>query len=164
MKLQTKVDIGNSWSCTLLAFAMAFDVQHKYLTMFIGHDGSSLADPFLTEPAGRQGFHIQELVMYGLCAGKSMTPFQIAPQSEYKSPDRPPTVLNLGCGQRVDFAEQLIQNHRGVIIVETSGTNHAVAFENGTIYDPAGRIFPCDDLIDLIENHRYYPIEVWVVK
>ena len=161
MHLQTKSELGNNWSCTALSFAMAFDVNVSSMTATFGHDGSRIVDPYVAEPTGRQGFHVQECVFYGLAIEKTCTPFEIVPVSQVSQ-----VCCNLGSEERLNYAEYLIRHYRGVIIGHTRPNDHAVAFDQGVIYDSSTENFdgsPVVTLQDLIEDVGIVPQTIWVV-
>lgn len=164
MHLQTKSELGNNWSCTLLSFAMAYDVNASSMVTCFGHDGSRLVDPYVPDPSGRQGFHVQECVLYGLSVNKSSTPIEIVPTSLVNQ-----TCCNLGSEERLNYANYLIKHWRGVVIGHTrhSNNNHAVAFNKGRVYDSSGEEFEgvaVTTIHQMIVRIGLVPKTIWVVS
>lgn len=127
MKVQLK---PNAWSCVLTAFAMAIDLGYPELISVVGHDGSEIINPDVGDPAGRRGFHQQELIQACWWLNHTVTTFQLQPVLKYA-----------GTHQEViiDMVEQctnIVLSSRGVILGKGAKTWHALAYENGICYDP----------------------------
>lgn len=151
----------NRWSCILTAFAMTLDLSNEDLTSLVGHDGSQIIFANLPEPACRRGFHIQELIHAAICLTRTVTPYELVPAIAPTGYN--PALLghSIGSTYRKAFFEHLIDTERGVITGRTLTTNHAVAFEQGTIYDPDGRQFPFS--FDSCERRGFFAQCVWLV-
>jgi hypothetical protein len=159
MEMQTKARLGNNWSCTALSFAMAFDVQVEQIISWLGHDGSGIVDPFVADPRGRQGFHAQECVFFGLACGKSCTPFEVVPVSAVGE-----SLVNLGTDKRLDFANYLLTSGRGVITGKVRQNYHAIAFDHGDVFDSAGSEHSDTSIQTLVNHHHFIPTTIWMVR
>lgn len=142
----------NSWSCTVVAAAMAFDCSIELLIDLIGHDGSKVIHYGLAPPACFKGFHIQEIVDVGLSIDFNMTCIEAQPS---QTPDGK-HVYDItkwsnfnDCEQRFEW---YINEHCGILLGKARKFRHAVAFDKGTIYDPRGRIYNCDDCDLILES------------
>lgn len=153
-----KLKKPNSWSCSITAFAMATDLLIFDFIAEIGHDGSEIVFPDLPEPAGRRGFHEQELIRVCIKHGFSCTPFEFWPQAAYAGGRH---VLPLKPQEQM-FTE-LVEKNTGVIMGHGRRTPHSVAFERGSIYDPdGGPVFPFS--FDACEAQGFYPNYLFLVK
>lgn len=130
MKIQMQ---PNKWSCLPTAFAIALGVPVGEVIKTIGHDGSEIVFPGLTEPFCRRSFHIQELIDVCTHRNIGIIPVEIAPISEtirrhtYKIP-----VLS-------DRIEYYLIKYTGVLTgIGASGKPHAVAWDGNMVLDPNG--------------------------
>lgn len=147
LKLQTK---PNSWQCLVTSFAMAYRVPVESLITEIGHDGSERVAN-LPDPQGRRGYHIQECISVGIDFGWTITPFELCPVS-LVGPHQVPI------GVRSPMFNRLLRSTVGVMTCRTKfGNHHAVAYEDGTIYDPDGHI-------GNFEDYWNYPVCLWIVR
>jgi hypothetical protein len=126
------------WMCLPTSFAMVLDIPVAHLLTEIGHDGSEIIYPELLEPAGRRGFHIQELIEPCLWRNFAVTPIEIFPVSEH-APGRsyvvrmPPTFTDESHWARL---AGVIGTTQGVIEGRGPRCGHAVAYDHGMVYDP----------------------------
>ena len=120
----------NPYSCTATSWAMVLGIPVTKLFVELGHDGGEICRPDQPEPKNRRGFHPQELIR--ITGGYAVTPIELFP------------VLN---GLTLDqmnnwwYFRHIIKCCRGVIEGQGHHCKHAVAFERGLIYDPAGEIY-----------------------
>lgn len=125
----------------------------------IGHDGSEIIDPDATEPQGRRGFHIQEFVPIVFNKGLTLTPFELSPTRLVNG-----KVVNSSIQdtiKRIKQARGRVSRSKGVIIGRTlRGQHHAVAFENGLIYDPDGWVYEFS-LSACTDQHKFFPQTIW---
>src|SRR4051812_46325565 len=70
----------NKWSCVPTAFAICLDIPVEKIIEEIGHDGSNIIFPHLTEPLCRRGFHLQELFKVCHNHGYAVTQFDVDPE------------------------------------------------------------------------------------
>jgi hypothetical protein len=152
MHLQIK---PTKWSCTPTAFAMAMDVLVTDLIDWIGHDGSEIISPSWPEPQCRRGFHPQECIRWAIKQGLTVTPIEVFPSIRT---DSIPFVINYG--DNWDEFDNCIKSSRGVLTGQGRRCGHAVAFENGQIYDPDGYIYTWDECT----QRGYYPQCAWIMK
>ena len=146
----------NSWSCTVAAAAMAFDCSIELLTERIGHKGNEIIHPGLKPPACFKGFHMQEIVDIGLIMGFSMTQIEALP-SQTSDGKHIHDITKWGsfssCEKRFEF---YVNKNKGILIGKARKFWHAVAFEEGVIYDPRCRIYPYNECDLILES-------LWVV-
>jgi hypothetical protein len=152
-----KLNKPNTWSCSVTAFAMATDLLISDFIAGCGHDGSEIMFPQLPEPAGRRGFHEQELIAVCIDKGFTCTPFELWPTSDYGY-----GLTRSACPVRGESFQRLVQRNSGVITGRTVKCGHAVAFERGVIYDPDGPEFPFS--FEACESRGFYPGCLWLVK
>lgn len=155
----------NNWSCVLAAFAMAMEVTTEELVKGIGHDGSQVAFPGLGTPNRLRGFHTQELIVEAIRHGFSATPLERVPVIASPMPDiRGP--IPIPSTERDGLFGRLVFNERGVLTgVNDRRIGHAVAFDRGQVFDPAGptgRIYPFS--FENCERRNFYAQCAWVVK
>lgn len=133
--MQTKIQQKpSSWTCLATSFAMAFDMKVEDLFARVGHDGSAIVDPHVSDPARRRGHHPQEFVDVALSLGLSLTYVELLPLLQFTS----------GRQLQVDFRQphfqrfgELIRKTRGVVMgVTPSRFQHAMAYESGQFFDP----------------------------
>lgn len=124
----------NRWSCLPNSFANALEVPISDIFDFVGHDGSEIIWPELSEPFCRRSFHIQEMIAYAhYCHKLSITEFQAiygsVPSQSNTNPFK----------RRSPYLESLLmgENYIGVLTGFYHQMAHAVAW-NGyekLIYD-----------------------------
>ncbi|MGN6545759.1 MAG: hypothetical protein ACTHK7_11970 [Aureliella sp.] len=160
----------NRWECLLYSMAMVLDETPEALTAELGHDGSAMvvppmapANPYDSENAllSRVGFHVHEFQHVALDRNKAFYPLQIMPASSVGG------IVHLvrnRLDERWNLFHAIIRTNKGVITGTTRhGWGHAVAFENGVVYDPDG-VPPYHFTIEEACDRRFYPKEVWVLK
>lgn len=154
MRLQIK---NLRWQCLPTAFAMALDVPLADVLQAVGHDGSEIVEPSLPEPACRRGFHPQELLDVCLRRGFAATLVELFPvlRSLPTGGDR---VLVFPEGNWERFT-RAIKSSRGVIEGRGARTGHAVAYENGRIYDPDGTEYDYSRLA--CEARHFFTQHLW---
>lgn len=122
----------NRWSCTLASFAMALDVPIAELADEVGHDGSEIIFPALTDPQRRRAFHVQEFI--APCIRRNYAPVIVEPA--------PCIGANLMYIYHLPTSEvlltQLMTKFTGVIFGQIRGQMHACAWDKSICYDPAG--------------------------
>lgn len=140
---------------------MALDIPVDDAVDFIGHDGSDVVFPELTEPKCRRGFHSQELVELAIRYGIFPTPFQVLP------------TLRSECGQfshamypytipRFALFQGIIESTRGVLEGTGITCHHAVAYDRGKIFDPDGQEFPYS--IKNCQAQCFYGKQLWILN
>jgi hypothetical protein len=116
---------------------MAMGVPITELLAKIGHDGSAIIFPALSEPQCRQAFHPQECVLAALACGHGFVHFEWQPVS---TPDGFHTHE-----PKMDhdwMISKIIQGPTVAVgFMPKSGRRHAVAIEGGKVYDPNGTIY-----------------------
>jgi hypothetical protein len=159
MQLQKK---PNQWSCSIAAFAMACDVPiHDFMSM-VGHDGSEVVFPELPEPMCRRGFHVQELIQVALAFNKTVTPFELIPAIQSTPyPGCTPRIITIESDSRRVMFNLLVNTFRGVLTGRGIRCHHAVAFDNGQVFDPDGAIYPFS--FRECERRRFFAQCVWIV-
>lgn len=128
MKLQIK---SNPWECLLVASAMAMGLPANQLRELLGHDGSNIVDEGVPEPAGRRGFHEQEIIHVALDLGWAVTSYERCPVAAY-----PNNIVELG--DRSETFNMLVDKCSGVLLGSGQKTGHAMAFHEGWVFDPDG--------------------------
>jgi len=121
--------------CLLYSAAMALDIDVVDITDILGHDGLTVVNPDAVGTAQLQGIHIQEIQTYAHRLGRHFYPVEMVPVNVGRDP-----LFNI-CG--LDYATrflEMIRNKRGILIGQNPmGNEHAVAFQDDTIYDPVGK-------------------------
>lgn len=135
----------NRWTCLPTAVAMATNSTLEQIFNFLGHDGSKIVRPELSEPYGRIGFHFREMADYCLHAGYQFTMLEKDP--EFSPSGKPEN-------------KELLSRNFNLILKRTVSVlcghypyNHAVACDGRDIYDPGptdARITPLTQ--DYIDN------------
>jgi hypothetical protein len=159
MRLQRQ---PNRWSCLPTAFAMALDIPVKEFLHRVGHDGSRIAFPTESEPACRRGFHVQECIDVAVRLGYGVTPIELFPRHA-PSLTVPPITITFGneLSNERRFA-RFIDAGRGVITGLSRNHGHAVAYERGDIYDPAGHVYRYS--LFTCESHGFIGNCLWNVQ
>jgi hypothetical protein len=145
------------WLCMPLAFAMAMDMPVADLVAEIGHDGSKIVFPNLSEPACRQGFHIQEFVHVALRHNLALTPVELFPVLASADERQTHTILYPDNNWK-RFADVLATS-RGVIDGVGFRLGHMVAYYHGRIYDPKGHEY--DYTRVACEAHQFHSRCAW---
>jgi hypothetical protein len=133
MLLQVKPE---RWLCMATSFAMALGVPVSKLLTEIGHDGSQIVFPDLPEPACRAGHHVQECIQASLNRGIAFTPIEFNPIT--RTFGNPPTYHSILPDEQARWRRfaNLMTRREGVIEGWVTNWGHAMAFENGVIFDP----------------------------
>lgn len=155
MKLQTK---PNRWSCYPTAWAMAIGIPVDELIKEIGHDGGEIIWPEYCPPANRRGFHSQEMIRVALRHRYAPVPIELYPvlSPNKSASEYIPVEMKQFTSQ--EYFNGIVNSNTGVIECLTDkGHNHAVAFENGMIFDPEGELY----LYKLLKNHGLHPLRLW---
>jgi hypothetical protein len=120
---------------------MALDIPTREFFSLVGHDGSKIIDPQLPDPMARAGIHFQEAIDVAWSLGFAPTPFELFPTA-ITVPGQEPRVITFpgAKGNWGRFVRHLKEG-RGVIECQGRRCGHAVAFENGRIFDPDGSEF-----------------------
>ena len=140
----------NGWSCAPTAWAMAFNVPVTTIIQALGHDGGLIQWPDKPEPKCRKGFHFQEFVRIALTHCNAVTPVELFPVLDD---------VALIFDDNWNFFNNIIQTSRGVIEGQGHFCKHAVAYEYGLIYDPAGEIYPYSR--EACEQRDFYSQCAW---
>jgi len=133
----------NSWSCLLASAAMVLDQPLERLVQDLGHDGSKIMWPELTEPYRRKSFHIQEIVLLCLKYKHSCTCLETNPLSTPSEVSLPIQAISpaIICERIRIHAKK----NKGICITPT----HACAWDGFKIFDPKGLIYLWEDLKEL---------------
>ena len=145
------------WMCMPLAFAMALDMPVADLLAAIGHDGSEIVFPNLSEPLRRRCFHIQEPIQVALARGFAVTPVELFPVLQPTEGGPHKTVLYADNNWR--RFEETIRASRGVIDGRGARFGHVVAYDHGRICDPKGSVYDYSRLA--CEAHQFYTRCAW---
>lgn len=140
------IEQPNLWSCMPAAFATVTGVPISTLLELIGHDGSEVVFPDLSDPQNRRGFVGQEITRSLLHLGFMFATFEcIVPG--YLDDEH---FYQL---EETDFVHEIMRDSIGVLgcIVKSTGRIHAVAWDGHQCYDPTGFIRPLD----------YYEVQVY---
>jgi len=140
-----------------LAFAMALDMPVADLLAAIGHDGSEIVFPSLSEPLRRRCFHIQEPIQVALARGFAVTPVELFPVLQPTEGGPHKTVLYANNNWR--RFEETIRASRGVIDGRGARFGHVVAYDHGRICDPKGSVYDYSRLA--CEAHQFYTRCAW---
>src|SRR5690606_25476948 len=124
----------------------------------IGHDGSEAVWPHLPEPLCRRGFHIQECIRVAIAMDKWVTPFELLPATAAADGE---SDLPIYDEPQFTLFDNLVNNYTGVI-TGRGVTPHAVAFENGQIYDPEGYTYTYSQENCL--NKGFVTLCAWIVR
>lgn len=126
--------------CMLYSAAMALDMAVEDIINILGHDGMDVVNDN-PPPFCYRGVHIQEIQTIAHRSGILFAPIDVCP-----STIRAGVIdqLEVICG--MDYATRflhIIKSAKGIIIgTNGNGNPHAVAFDDGLIYDPIGRKYP----------------------
>jgi hypothetical protein len=123
--------------CLLYSAAMALELEVEDITDILGHDGMTVINDE-PEPFCYQGIHMQEIQTIAYRLGHVFAPIEVIPVSAHRGTNSPHYNI---CG--MDYAVRflaMINGQRGILFGQSSrGIEHAVAFEDETIYDPIGK-------------------------
>ena len=138
-------------NCLVFAAAMTMDVDPEEIFKFAGHRGQDIWWPDQIGDSRLRGFHIQEIIEYGLNIGYALTPIEADPCS-----------APVGCDLLVRNIHRLIEaeanfnswidNFNAILITK----HHALAWDYNSrrCYDPNGMIQKISD---------YEVHEAWLV-
>lgn len=140
----------NAWSCTACAFAMACGVSLEKFIEKIGHDGSEIMFPDLSEPMNRKGFPIPECIKVCLNWGLTCTPVDFNPKCG-------PASRHLFELDHSEFANAMLKKYQGVLSGKGRKNYHCVGWDGSKIYDPNG-------LVHDFENQYFTPEIFWIIK
>jgi hypothetical protein len=136
---------------------MVLDLPLAAIFGEIGHDGGEIVYPELADPMCRRGFHPQELIDVCLTHRRAATLVELMPVLANTPGSAGRQVLS------DNFAWQrfmrTIELTRGVIEGVTTRCGHAVAYEYGHIFDPAGREY--DYSRDDCERRGFFTQHLW---
>lgn len=144
--------------CLICSAAMVLDCTVKEVEEYLGHDGTTMIVPELGDPDGLAAFHIQEIVDFALDRGWAVTSIEARPMTLYRN----------GQAIEVATAEDRFYDHlatsRGILAIEGKRGGHAVALVGGMVYDPKGKVYPLDEIMDhdckgLIQFFRFDQIK-----
>jgi len=140
---------------------MALDIPVSVMLRRIGHDGGAVVDESSPEPLCRRGFHVQECVAVAISLGFSATPVELFPSIRCCNNQCFPVLFGTEAKNWERF-QSLIDTHAGVITGRGKRCPHAVAFANGTIFDPDGHVYPyCRAFC---EARGFYTQCLWLVQ
>jgi len=164
MQLQLK---PHKWSCLATSFAMAMEIPTSLFEQTAGHDGSDIIFPGLPDPYCRRGFHTSEATYVAMLLGFSATSIDLFPRIAPTKGSYPEVSAYYGTLANEDqnwaIFQGIIHNKRGVLEIRTrSGAGHAVAFEQGHIYDPDGAAFPYSR--EACETRGLYTLRLWRIE
>jgi hypothetical protein len=138
---------------------MALSLPVEQIIKELRHDGSEIRWPNEPEPKCRQGFHPQELVYIALQHNYASVPIELFPVLN----DWP---IDFGDSSDVDRRwhwsrfRHTIATCFGIIEGQSSKLlKHAVAYDRGVIYDPAGVIY--DYSKEACEFNDFYTLCAW---
>lgn len=167
MRLQKSPERG---LCIVAAFAMVFDEPADQLLTELGDKWKTLAFEGLPVPYCWRGVHTQELILLALKRRLAVTPIELFPQVAPPQFTQPSSnrsynevVVFHGETEDANWAifNNVILNQRGVVKGLLAPRHipfrrgHAVAFENGVIFDPDGEAYQYS--VAACEQHNFYP-------
>lgn len=141
--------------CLITSFAMCMDIPVAQLLDELGHDGRIEAWPLMPEPYCWKGIHPQECVDLAIKHGYSATLIDPFPMSATIGSVHDVPVFKL-----IDAIKRLTNlqmEHRGVLLIKTETSAHAVAWDTKNIYDPKGSVYGYDKLVG--EIYQFYIVE-----
>jgi hypothetical protein len=148
----------NKWECLLYSFAMAMELSPSELVRLLGHDGGGIISG-----GERRGFHVQDFIQVAITEqSHTITPVEFCPVNKYTSGG---TFVAVEMPLWSRFVLDQIKTQRGVItgLGLKSKCGHAVAFNEGLIYDPDnGDPYPFT--YDIPYSHEFVPQTAWIVE
>ncbi len=112
----------------------------------MGHDGSEILWPEMTEPYCRRSFHIQELIGVADTLGYACTPFEACPCIRPEGASKSYDLVTMG--KRIARMDAIMSFTKGVCIGYTKGGQpHAVAWSGDSVYDPCGAIYKREEFM-----------------
>jgi len=123
--------------CLLYSAAMVLGLEVEDITDLLGHDGMEIVADLKTNDR-YAGVHIQEIQTIAFRLGRYLCPVEPIPASQHGDNIRP---LYSICG--TDYAVRFMAmtaGRQGILIgASAKGNEHAVAFDDDTVYDPLGK-------------------------
>ena len=131
--------------CLLYSAAMLLDMNVEHIIKILGHDGLEIINN-AESPYCYKGVHIQEIQTVANMQNMFLAPIQLHPVSNIGNIYIPlEVVCKMSLGERFELA---IQGRKGVLIGKNTLDNgHAVAFDDGIVYDPNGIKYPIENFI-----------------
>lgn len=138
----------NEPNCLVYAAAMVMKVDPEDIFTFAGHRGQEVWWPDQVGNKKLRGFHIQEIIEFGLDNGYALTPLELFPMSAPAGlNDQAKMIYDLPTCE--DNFHVWLQHFNAILITP----NHAVAWDsiNQQCFDPNGRIYGITKLKELHE-------------
>ena len=132
----------SSDNCLLYAAAMVLEVTPEQLIQSIGHDGEEVWWPEQIGSQKKRSFHIQEILDAARSLNYSFICIDAIPLigiDDFNIKEiYPEPMLRLA---------SWIKDHPGILIVDSGGIGHAVAWDGEQVFDPKGFIKSVEDYI-----------------
>ena len=139
--------------CLLYSAAMVLGIDIEDITDILGHDGMEKVDD-QPSPCCYRGVHIQEIQTIAYRLGYLFAPVEVVPVSQ-RGTELSPIYNISGMDYSIRF-HMMTRHEKGIIFGPNArGNEHAVAFEDDTIYDPMGTKYPIG---------QYKVREAWVLR
>jgi hypothetical protein len=138
-------------NCLVYSAAMCMNTDPEEIFKFCGHRGQEIWWPEVKGNAAMRGFHIQEMIAFGLNIGYALILLELYPQSAPRGYDNKAKYIYEKLNSINNFFMWL-KYFDAILITAT----HAVAWNHRDeiCYDPNGLI---------LEINRYEIIEAWLV-
>lgn len=156
MQLQVK---PHPDACLATAFAMVLNKRVDDLFARIGHDGTRVA---AHAPNGRVltvGHHPQECIEVCQSLGYAVTQIELAPTSQLSRSNVTIIPVTFSPNNEDRFLRHVHGTHKGVLAGLGQDLAHAVAIQDGVIFDPDGFCYPFGDAL-----RPFYPRILWKVQ
>jgi hypothetical protein len=152
----------NKWTCLPTSVAMLMNVSLDDIFKYLGHDGSDIVWPHLSDPQNRRAFHIQEMIDFALEGNYLLTPIEQNPMFA-NSPESAFESLGAAINHREKYSvlreryaavqsrlhqitrprsmESYLADYDGLLIgLGSRGRPHAAAWncKENVVYDPCG--------------------------
>lgn len=148
--------------CLLYAAATILDMPPDALRTEIGYSGNEEWWPEAKFPASIRSFHIQEINDCFMKRGLSLSLIERFPRMAPAGLENQWKLMDAEEKLEERFQKCLQQNMKAILLgLKPSGLRHAVAFENGIVYDPTppkGNVCPLEKL-----PYDFRITEIWVV-
>jgi hypothetical protein len=141
---------------------MVLNSNVEQILRLLEHDGSEIVWPDQPDPACRRGFHIQECIELLRTIDLMATPYEAVP-CQVPSFGVPAYRVFFG-GTEISALERftsIIGSTRGIITGRCRFA-HAVAYEYGRVFDPAGIIY--DYSPEACQLHNFLGLCAWSIK
>lgn len=136
----------NYWNCSLAAAAMVMEESIETLEKLIGHNGSKVINTELKSPGNRKGFHAQELIGAALALNYAMVPIEAVPVQTATGVDKH-EIKFINFDSSEERFSAFLDGTKGILMGKSPSRYwHAVAHDDGTIYDPIGTVYALDDI------------------